>query len=196
MRILLLIGFAGFPLWLVILLFLYAQIQMSADLTFIALWALVPAIPGTIITTLITMAAVAIHSSVNGDKKRKDKIAGRFISLSFLVLAVAVATPFWMKHQKDNSIKIERPLIIQYAKENTQIHELVGIPINVSISSETNPNDFHSMPLAYEVRVEGTKVIYAIIKVNRNNVPATIFIECTTMLSSGQREASKEPCEQ
>ena len=195
MRLVLLLGFGGLPLWLAILFVFYSYSTMSGEYAGMALWALVPALPATLATTAIAMATVGIYSGVNGSKKRKACVASSFFALASIALLIVVAKPFWEKRQAEKEIEHERPQVEQFVTQNAHINAQVGAPKAVSIVSYTTLRD-DLMPSTYDVGVEGSEQIYAIIKVNRTKERTTFSLECTTKLYMGHRDARKGPCEQ
>ena len=168
---------------------------MSGEYAGMALWALVPALPATLATTAIAMATVGIYSGVNGSKKRKACVASSFFALASIALLIVVAKPFWEKRQAEKEIEHERPQVEQFVTQNAHINAQVGAPKAVSIVSYTTLRD-DLMPSTYDVGVEGSEQIYAIIKVNRTKERTTFSLECTTKLYMGHRDARKGPCEQ
>lgn len=195
MRLVLLLGFGGLPLWLAILFIFYSYSTMSGEYAGMTLWSLVPALPATLATTVIAMATVGIYSGVKGSQNRKAAVASSFFVLANIALLIVVAEPFWEKRQAEKKINLERPQVEQFVTRNAHVHAQVGAPKTVSIVSYTTLRD-DLMPSTYDVGVEGSEQIYAIVKVNRTKEPTTFSLECTTKLYMGQRDARKGPCEQ
>lgn len=96
-------------------------------------------------------------------------------------------------HQNNNTRVNEKQSAIEFVKNNAKISQEAGGKTDISLVS-TNMTD--GVPVMYEISIRGEKTIYAIVEVSRTTKPATFILSCTTEISSGYREAYKDPCEQ
>lgn len=93
----------------------------------------------------------------------------------------------------DNSEKLE-PMAIDFVRHNETIIKEVGSISNAYlVGAELKKNGSVNY---YDIGVDGTKTIYAIVEVSETNGKSGFSLACTTNLYTGQRDPYKHPCEQ
>lgn len=94
---------------------------------------------------------------------------------------------------KDESEKLEL-LAIDFAKHSEIIIKEVGGVSNVYlVGAELAKNGSVNY---YDIGIDGTKTIYAIVEISKINGEPRFSLTCTTNLYIGQRDSNKHPCAQ
>lgn len=83
------------------------------------------------------------------------------------------------------------PLALDFAKRNETIQGEAGKVVGVYLASTALKNDSINY---YDICVQGTKTIYAIVEVSEKKGSPSFTLACTTTLNIGQRDPHKHPC--
>ncbi len=160
------------------------------------LWVLAAAIPACFVTFIVAGAALAIQARTPGDERRKLRAAGGFVAGASLLLLLLLVAAYWQKRQENaDDLKIEKVRVEDFVRSSAEVRASVGDQLTVSIASIFY-GDSEPLPVHYDVAVTGTKTIFAIVEINRQQGQPHFILKCTTPLHSGQRDPHKSPCAQ
>lgn len=186
-------GFGLLPLWLALgLLYLGGQ-QAPAGYWTAAPWLLVAIVPACLVTLLVALATLAIYARASGIESRRRRIAINTFLL--LVLAVsAAAGVLWLRHeQRQEEIRIEQQLVLDFVQEETRIREAARGPFTTSLMATTL---VQGDPVRYDIAVYAPHTVYALVDVVRSPKGPVFSLACITPLSLGKRDPFKDPCRQ
>ena len=192
-RALVLLGFGLSPLWAAAVLAWYL-ITSKPSYAIAAPWLFVVAVPATAVTLGIAGLSFKVHAIAGGSPRRKALAATAFI-LTASLLMVFVALAYWGNRQDEQALlRAEEAAVETFVETESAVIAQVGEPKQVSVVTYTIPSS-SSLPVEYEVKAEGTSVVYAIVAVTRNNKNQRFFaLSCTTPIYFGHRDASRHPC--
>ena len=195
MRTAFLVFYGLLPFWAALAFIVFALLTVGNDHAAVAFWALVPAIPACGVTLAIAGVTLAVHSRAKGAPTRKLRVASTFVTAASSVLVIAGVVLWLNKRGNDQDLQAEIIRVEEFTRVNETVRAAAGEPLTTSVNSYTI--DLSApLPTTYDVRVTGSKTVYAIVEVDRKSRPSQFKLLCTTPLYTGKREAFKSPCAQ
>jgi hypothetical protein len=188
-------GFGFLPLWAAVVAMYLGSIQPHASSQYwtVAPWLAIAAVPYCGITLGIAFATLVVHKRTAGDESRKFKLSV-LTFFSLCAAAVIAAALLWMEHKsQERDLKNEDIKAMEFVKNQKAAALAVGGDFRVSIVSTKISQ---GIPIQYDISVSGKKQMYAIVNASHASGSTNFSLACLTPLYIGQRDPSKDPCNQ
>lgn len=171
----------------------YALATNNSNLAFISLWALVVAIPACAVTLAIAGVSVSIHSRAQGTPVKKISKSVAFVATACILIAFAALALWGHRQDEQMALKSEASTVEAFVRDDPSVVALIGPPKSSSIVVSTIERS-GPLPTRYEVSVDGTTTIYAVVSVQRSGNKRELHVVCNTAIYFGHRESGKDPC--
>ena len=196
MRLAFFAAYGLLPLWASIaIVFIGAhQAYVSGNYWAVAPWLIIMGVLACGVTLTISSVTLVTYDRTDGDHLLKLKRSVRVFA--FLHLAVAAVAGFiWIREtQRERDFKKEELKAIEYVKKHKDIASVAGDNFKAKLSSK----EFTSSgePRQYDIFFSGSTQAYAIVNVSRSDGKAHFSLACITHRYRGQRDPSKDACNQ
>ena len=142
---------------------------------------------------LISLLGALLGSTLSNRIKTKIATKSFWPDILFAgVIAGVIAGTLWVRNEyRQNEIKIEEALALDFVKNNSFVIQKVGRGIKPSLSTASQPKD--GRRVRYEFWVGG---LYAIVSVSRPSGKPEFILNCITPVAWVDRDATKDTCKQ
>jgi hypothetical protein len=189
------LGFGLLPLWLAIAAVVGGghQTYVPTDYWTAAPWLIFFSVPFCGFTLFIASNTMQAYGR-SSDGGRLANAGARFVLLNFLLVAAVVAFVVFKKTER-RSVLEERAQVEAFVAHNSQVEAAAGGGVHTTGANEYGTSPVRGASIRYDVYVVGQKTVFAIVDVQHHWFGKPSFtLACTTPISSGNRQAFKDPC--